>query len=128
MCQRIGLPPISIMGFGRLALSSEMRVPSPPARITAFMIASEIESRGVSLAASATPAQQDVEAGDRAADEHRDREQEHGARPDLQAWRSRLVDDAECELVVAAREHDLLHLGLQEPADRLLHGDDGGGF
>ena len=36
MCQRIGLPPISTMGFGRTEVSSEMRVPSPPARMTAF--------------------------------------------------------------------------------------------
>ena len=36
MCQRIGLLPISIIGFGRTAVSSLMRVPAPPARITAF--------------------------------------------------------------------------------------------
>ena len=39
MCHRIGRPPISIIGLGRRWLSSEMRVPSPPARMTAFMIA-----------------------------------------------------------------------------------------
>src|SRR6266581_1241486 len=37
MCQRIGLPPISIMGLGRTDVSSLMRVPMPPARMTAFM-------------------------------------------------------------------------------------------
>lgn len=38
MCQRIGMPPISIIGLGLRCVSSEIRVPSPPARITAFMI------------------------------------------------------------------------------------------
>src|SRR6185312_16210015 len=37
MCHRIGRPPISTMGFGRTALSSLIRVPKPPARITTFM-------------------------------------------------------------------------------------------
>src|SRR5258706_4298773 len=37
MCQRIGRPPISIIGFGRKCDSSEIRVPRPPARMTAFM-------------------------------------------------------------------------------------------
>ena len=36
MCQRIGLPPISTIGFGLTAVSSESLVPSPPARMTAF--------------------------------------------------------------------------------------------
>ncbi len=36
MCQRIGLLPISIIGLGRVSLSSLIRVPVPPARITAF--------------------------------------------------------------------------------------------
>ena len=40
MCQRIGRPPISIIGFGRSWLSSEMRVPSPPASITTLVILS----------------------------------------------------------------------------------------
>ena len=39
MCQRIGLPPISTIGFGRGPVSSLSRVPRPPARITAFMAA-----------------------------------------------------------------------------------------
>src|SRR6185503_12152700 len=39
-CQRIGRPPISIMGFGRRCDSSEIRVPMPPARITAFIVPS----------------------------------------------------------------------------------------
>src|SRR3954451_1980222 len=37
MCQSIGLPPISTMGFGRTVVSSARRVPRPPARITAFI-------------------------------------------------------------------------------------------
>src|ERR1043166_8219959 len=37
MCQRIGWSPIGIMGFGQLRVSSHSRVPSPPARMTAFM-------------------------------------------------------------------------------------------
>src|SRR6185369_11944587 len=36
MCHRTGLPPISIIGFGLRWVSSEIRVPSPPARTTAF--------------------------------------------------------------------------------------------
>jgi len=34
----IGLPPISIIGFGRRTDSSLMRVPAPPARITALRL------------------------------------------------------------------------------------------
>jgi hypothetical protein len=37
MCHKIGLPPISTIGFGRTEVSSLIRVPSPPARITAFI-------------------------------------------------------------------------------------------
>src|SRR5215212_185987 len=37
MCQRIGLPPISTIGFGRNTVSSESRVPLPPASRTAFI-------------------------------------------------------------------------------------------
>src|SRR5215467_10637610 len=37
MCQRIGLPPISTMGFGLTCVSSLKREPKPPARITAFI-------------------------------------------------------------------------------------------
>src|SRR4051794_7506515 len=37
MCQRIGRPPISTSGFGIMAVSSLIRVPNPPARITTFM-------------------------------------------------------------------------------------------
>ena len=40
MCQMIGLPPISTIGFGRTPVSSLSRVPKPPARITAFIGAS----------------------------------------------------------------------------------------
>src|SRR3990172_11820372 len=36
MCHRIGRPPISTMGLGREAVSSDRRVPSPPARMTTF--------------------------------------------------------------------------------------------
>ena len=32
----MGLPPISIMGLGLRCVSSEILVPSPPAKITAF--------------------------------------------------------------------------------------------
>src|ERR1700679_3256486 len=37
MCQITGLPPISTIGLGRTAVSSAIRVPRPPARITAFI-------------------------------------------------------------------------------------------
>ena len=36
MCHRIGLPPISTIGFGRSAVSSDRREPRPPARMMAF--------------------------------------------------------------------------------------------
>ena len=36
ICHKIGLPPISIMGLGRSEVSSAIREPRPPARITAF--------------------------------------------------------------------------------------------
>src|ERR1035437_5738935 len=36
MCHRIGRSPISTMGLGLEAVSSDRRVPSPPARITTF--------------------------------------------------------------------------------------------
>src|SRR5258708_6580350 len=38
MCQRIGRPPISTIGLGRTIVSSERRVPTPPARMTAFIV------------------------------------------------------------------------------------------
>ena len=38
-CQSIGRPPISIIGFGRWMVSSLIRVPFPPARMTHFIIA-----------------------------------------------------------------------------------------
>jgi hypothetical protein len=38
MCQRIGLPPISTIGLGRVTVSSLSREPMPPARITAFTV------------------------------------------------------------------------------------------
>ena len=37
MCHRIGRPPISIIGLGLRCVSSEMRVPKPPANKTHFM-------------------------------------------------------------------------------------------
>ena len=37
MCHKMGLPPTSIIGFGLEELSSEIRVPKPPARMTAFI-------------------------------------------------------------------------------------------
>src|ERR1700749_4262903 len=40
MCQRIGRPPISTIGLGRITVSSLSRVPRPPARITAFIVLS----------------------------------------------------------------------------------------
>lgn len=43
MCQRIGFPPISTIGLGRTEVSSLMRVPNPPARMTAFTVNPIIE-------------------------------------------------------------------------------------
>lgn len=37
MCHSIGLSPTSIIGFGFRWVSSEILVPKPPAKITAFM-------------------------------------------------------------------------------------------
>src|SRR6266700_717267 len=53
MCQMIGLPPTSIMGLGFKFDSSLMRVPRPPARITAF-IGSDHPIRKVSRMYTAT--------------------------------------------------------------------------
>jgi hypothetical protein len=36
MCHSTGRPPSSTIGLGRVVVSSLMRVPKPPARITAF--------------------------------------------------------------------------------------------
>src|ERR1041385_6430450 len=36
-CHRIGYSPISTIGFGRTCVSSDSRVPKPPARMTAFI-------------------------------------------------------------------------------------------
>ena len=38
MCHRIGFPPISTMGLGRRRVSSDNRVPNPPAKISTFII------------------------------------------------------------------------------------------
>src|SRR5208282_4270779 len=43
MCQRMGLPPISTIGLGLVPVSSLIRVPRPPARITAFKIRSFVD-------------------------------------------------------------------------------------
>src|SRR6185312_8599521 len=40
MCQRMGRPPMSTIGLGRVAVSSLSRVPAPPARITAVVTVS----------------------------------------------------------------------------------------
>jgi len=45
MCQRMGRPPISTIGLGRMPVSSLSRVPRPPARITAFISSSYIANR-----------------------------------------------------------------------------------
>ena len=37
MCQRIGLPPISTIGFGLIDVSSASLEPKPPAKITTFI-------------------------------------------------------------------------------------------
>lgn len=58
MCQRIGLPPISTIGFGFVAVSSLMRVPRPPAKSTALTLplfissSSEITHFGYSLSSN----------------------------------------------------------------------------
>src|SRR5689334_23026593 len=53
MCQRIGWLPISTIGFGRTPVSSEIRVPNPPARMTAFIAhllrLQQIETRELSI-------------------------------------------------------------------------------
>ncbi len=36
ICHKIGMPPISIKGLGLTNVSSLIRVPNPPAKITAF--------------------------------------------------------------------------------------------
>ncbi len=38
MCHKIGIPPISITGFGRKILSSLIRDPNPPANSTTFIV------------------------------------------------------------------------------------------
>src|SRR5262245_42149289 len=38
MCHNIGRPPIVTIGLGRRSLSSEIREPRPPARITALVM------------------------------------------------------------------------------------------
>ena len=42
-----GLPPISIIGLGLVLVSSLMRVPNPPANITAFIITPRLHSLGI---------------------------------------------------------------------------------
>lgn len=48
-CHKIGLPPISTIGFGLTDVSSLIRVPSPPANITAFIFAIALFSQPVNL-------------------------------------------------------------------------------
>ena len=38
MCHNIGLPPMVTMGLGLSTVSSERRVPNPPAKMTAFNV------------------------------------------------------------------------------------------
>jgi len=38
MCHKIGLSPISTMGFGLRCVSSDNLVPRPPAKITTFIL------------------------------------------------------------------------------------------
>lgn len=38
ICHKMGFPPISTMGLGLTTVSSLRRVPSPPARITTFVL------------------------------------------------------------------------------------------
>src|SRR5262245_37519571 len=38
MCHRIGMPPISTIGLGRISVSSERREPRPPAKIATFIV------------------------------------------------------------------------------------------
>ena len=44
MCHNKGFSPISIIGFGLRCVSSEIRVPNPPARITTFTNAHVLSS------------------------------------------------------------------------------------
>jgi hypothetical protein len=46
MCHIIGFPPISTIGLGLTAVSSESLVPKPPARMTAFMRISFLPASG----------------------------------------------------------------------------------
>ncbi len=41
----MGLPPISTIGFGFMEVSSEMRVPVPPAKIILFIVGGSIVSK-----------------------------------------------------------------------------------
>src|ERR1700690_1697646 len=42
ICQSIGLPPISPIGLGLTVVSSDNRVPSPPARMATFIFTAPI--------------------------------------------------------------------------------------
>src|SRR5947209_3697426 len=61
MCQRIGLPPTSTIGLGRRSVSSDNRVPRPPARMTVFM--SPLLPEGTGRPRRAPPAQPGRHAG-----------------------------------------------------------------
>src|ERR1700730_6674570 len=41
MCHKIGMPPISTIGLGRISVSSARRVPNPPASIPTFIRSSD---------------------------------------------------------------------------------------
>jgi hypothetical protein len=53
ICHRIGRPPISTIGFGRMTVSSLRRVPAPPASNTAFIEVAYIRNHANSTSFSA---------------------------------------------------------------------------
>src|SRR5262245_52432133 len=57
MCQRIGRPPTSTMGFGRTSVSSANRVPIPPAKMTTFIVPFSRAEVSSSLLVTATRCQ-----------------------------------------------------------------------
>src|SRR3954451_24749833 len=77
MCSIIGRFATGIIGFGWLLVSGRSRVPSPPARVTAFMLASSCRglTRGTTLTQCGA-GHRDVERGCVVAeDESADREE-----------------------------------------------------
>src|SRR5262245_8195741 len=55
MCQRMGRLPISTIGFGLSTVSSERRLPTPPARIATFMAVPQPERSSRSRSALQWP-------------------------------------------------------------------------